>query len=56
VVFGGGGGSLDWWISDQVPGGLVKQFAKSSSDDSHGAAVLQLEAYGTGAVSELGSM
>lgn len=45
-----GGDGLDWWISDTVPGGLVKMSGRTSSGGT-----MQLQAYGTNATSELGS-
>ena len=47
------GGNAEWWVADQVPGGLVKEASRNGSDDP---AVMLLEAYGSGTKSELGSL
>src|SRR5947207_14417100 len=52
VKFGAGGGNLEWWISDQVPGGWVK-FSITNGDKTQGY-VIEMAEKGTGAKSELG--
>ncbi|HKJ93810.1 MAG TPA: hypothetical protein VJ957_11645 [Longimicrobiales bacterium] len=60
IRYGSGmGGTLDWWLSDKVPGRMVKYGSTtSSSGDASGPDpynwTLELIAYGTGAKSELG--
>ncbi len=60
IRYGGmAGGTLDWWLSDKVPGRMVKYSSTStSSDDANGPDpynwTLELIAYGNGARSELG--
>jgi hypothetical protein len=55
-----GGGTLEWWLVDNVPGGMVKYLRKAPgerSEDGPDAAnwTLELVAHGRGARSELGS-
>jgi hypothetical protein len=50
VRFGAGGGSIDWWLSDNVPGGWVK-FTGGNGQDTY---TMQMTGHGTGATSELG--
>jgi len=50
VRFGAGGGSIDWWLSDGVPGGWVK-FTGGNGQDTY---TMQMIGQGTGAKSELG--
>ena len=33
VVFGGLGGTNEWWLDDKVPGGTVKQLLKDPNED-----------------------
>jgi hypothetical protein len=54
VVFGGAGGTSEWWLDKKVPGGTVKQLARSSSGDQDHW-VMELTAYGSGAKTELGT-
>lgn len=62
VRYGGmGGGTLDWWLSSSVPGGLVKYSVtspeeKDASGPNRNAYVVELVAFGKNARSELGSM
>lgn len=51
VRFGGASGGQDWWLVEAVPGGVVKQRA-GNAERAH---VILLEAFGSGAKSELGS-
>jgi hypothetical protein len=59
VVFGDAASTHEWWLDDKVPGGSVKQVTKGGHGG--GAAgdrnnfVLELQAYGTDAKSELGT-
>jgi hypothetical protein len=54
VVFGGVGGTNEWWLDTKVPGGTVKQLVKNPrSDDDRWE--MELNAYGSDAKSELGS-
>jgi hypothetical protein len=57
VRYGGmGGGTLDWWLSNNVPGGLVKYSVTSDQEASgKNAWVVELVGFGKGAKSELGS-
>jgi len=52
VQFGAGGGNLDWWLSDAVPGGWAK--FQGSSADKKSSYVMEMTDKGTGAKSELG--
>jgi len=52
VQFGAGGGNLDWWLSDSVPGGWAK-FSGSSADKTS-SYVIEMTDKGTSATSELG--
>jgi hypothetical protein len=54
VVFGGAGGTSEWWLSDKVPGGSVKQLAKNPRSDQDQWR-MELIAYGNDATSELGT-
>ena len=58
VRYGTTGGTLEWWLEDDVPGHLVK-YLSTSATDTDGAAVpaswtVELQAYGDNAESELG--
>jgi hypothetical protein len=54
VVFGGMGGTHEWWLDEKVPGGAVKQLMKNpKSDDDRWE--MELVAYGGNAQSELGT-
>ena len=61
VRYGGmGGGTLDWWLSNNVPGGLVKYSVTAPSDSqsagpNKNAYVVELAGFGKNAKSELGS-
>jgi hypothetical protein len=52
VKFGMGGGSIEWWLADAAPGGVVK--FKASNNSGKGTYQMEMVAQGTGAVSELG--
>jgi hypothetical protein len=59
VRYGGmGGGTYEWWLVDDVPGGMVKYSRSYESQDMEGPDpynwVVELVASGTGATSELG--
>lgn len=54
VVFGGAGGTSEWWLSDKVPGGTVKQLQKNPRSDED-RFEMELTAYGNDAQSELGT-
>jgi hypothetical protein len=54
VVFGDLGQTHEWWLSDQVPGGAVKE-SGTASGGSHGGYTKELVAYGNDAKSELGT-
>lgn len=63
VRFGTGGAQEVWWLSDQVPGGVVQHQVSSTnadrtSEDTEGmptdAYTMQLQRYGSGATSRLG--
>ena len=52
VKFGAGGGSMEWWLSDSAPGGVVKvQFSGQGSNQKWS---MDMTGSGTGAKSELG--
>jgi hypothetical protein len=58
VRYGGGGGVYDWWLSDDVPGGMVK-YSRSVGEDPAGGPdpynwTVELLESGTGATSQLG--
>jgi hypothetical protein len=46
-----GGGNLDWWLTDSVPGGMVKY---SVHGEGETPAIVELTSFGKGAKSELG--
>jgi hypothetical protein len=52
VVFGGAGGTSEWWLYEKVPGGTVKQLSKNprSNEDQW---AMELTAYGDDARTEL---
>lgn len=52
-VFGDMSGSAEFWTSDKVPGGAVKQEHKATGGDAHHTYQLVLTAFGDGAKSEL---
>jgi hypothetical protein len=54
VRFGGGGGTLDWWLTPDVPGGWVKFTGRSQSGGDKDVYTMELVGKGTGAKSELG--
>lgn len=55
VRFGSGGGNLDWWLSDKVPGGWVKFTGGSTNGDNQKETyVMEMTGSGDGAKSELG--
>jgi hypothetical protein len=52
IRFGAGGGTTEWWLADDAPGGVVKvQFTGGSPDERW---TMAMSAAGTGARSELG--
>lgn len=54
VRFAGlGGGTLEWWVVDSVPGGLVRYTVVDQ--DEEGEYAVELAAFGKGATSVLGS-
>jgi hypothetical protein len=58
VRFGNPGqGNWDWWLSDKVPGGVVKQQMTPSQQAQHDRQPrsIELQAYGDGAKTELAS-
>jgi hypothetical protein len=48
-----GHGSIEWWYSDGVPGGLVKISGHSDQQTQRNIGIVQVTAYGTNAVSEM---
>lgn len=54
VVFGGVEGTHEWWLSEKVPGGTVKQLMKNPRNDED-QWEMSLTAYGHDAQSELGT-
>jgi hypothetical protein len=48
------GGSLDWWLDDSVPGGMVKYTVGGGAGSGGGQSVLELMQKGTGFRSTLG--
>lgn len=56
VRFGGGagGGNLDWWLTNDAPGGWVKFVGASGSGGDKDLYTMEMTAKGTGAKSELG--
>jgi hypothetical protein len=52
VRFGSGGGDMDWWITDKVPGGLVRVTSTANGKDAMWT--MELTGTGKGAKSELG--
>ena len=50
----GADGTWSWWLTDTVPGGVVKQAGSRSGGDSEW--VINLAKFGTGAKSQLGSL
>jgi hypothetical protein len=53
VVFGDAASTHEWWLSDQVPGGTVKQLSKGGSERNSFS--LELLAFGGDAKTELGT-
>jgi hypothetical protein len=53
VVFGDIGSTHEWWLSDKVPGGTVKESTKGNGGSQ--AHTLELLAFGNDAKSELGT-
>lgn len=51
VRFGTGAGALEWWLSERVPGGLVRYTTHQHDGES---VTVELAGHGTGATSELG--
>lgn len=62
VRYGGpGGGTLEWWLADEVPGGVVKYRTTVAGPDPQAEQdadswTARLDGHGTGAQSELGVM
>ncbi len=54
VVFGGVGGTNEWWLNEKVPGGTVKQLTKNPRSDED-KWEMELTAYGNDAKTELGT-
>jgi hypothetical protein len=54
VVFGGAGGTSEWWLNEKVPGGTVKQLSKNPRSDED-RWEMELVAYGNDAKTELGT-
>jgi len=54
VVFGGAGGTNEWWLNEKVPGGTVKQLMKNPHSDEE-MWEMELIAYGNDSKSELGT-
>lgn len=59
VRYGAAGATLEWWMDEAVPGDLVKYLRRADTETSEDAEtpaswVVELEAYGEGAESELG--
>jgi len=48
-------GTAEFWESDKVPGGAVRQLHKANNGDSHANYELSLSSYGNDAKSELGT-
>jgi hypothetical protein len=48
-------GSAEFWVSDKVPGGEVRQLHKATNGNDHGDYELALTSYGDDAKSELGT-
>lgn len=46
VRYAQGGGSVDWWLSDEVPGGVVKYSVTSADDGTVETGVMQLSKVG----------
>lgn len=53
VVYGSPEGTVDWWLSDKVPGGLVRETSGGRTDDERGG--LELVKFGRDAKTELAS-
>ena len=52
VKFGAAGGSMEWWIADNAPGGVVKvQYSGQSADEKW---TMSMTGAGSGATSQLG--
>ncbi len=52
VKFGMGNGTIEWWLADAAPGGVVR--FKVSNNNGKGAYQMEMVGQGTGATSELG--
>lgn len=53
IRYGSGSGTIEWWLTDQVPGGLVRYSTHQADGES---VTVELTAHGHGAVSELGAL
>lgn len=53
VRYGTGAGTAEWWLSDRVPGSLVRYMSRLPDGES---ATVELREHGRGATSELGVM
>ena len=54
VRFGNGGGTLDWWLTPDAPGGWVKFTGGANNADKKDLYTIEMVGKGTGAKSELG--
>ena len=54
VRFGNGGGTLDWWLTPDAPGGWVKFTGGANGGDKKDLYTMELVGKGSGAKSELG--
>ena len=59
IRYGSAGGTLEWWLDEDVPGSMVRYLSRSGEEPSGEEAIpeswiVELAAYGDGAESELG--
>lgn len=59
IRYGSAGSTLEWWLNDDVPGGMVRYLARSGNTDADEEAVpeswtVELASFGSDARSELG--
>lgn len=52
IRYGSGTGTIEWWLTGQVPGGMVRYTTRQADGES---VTVELSAHGRGAVSELGA-
>ena len=58
IRYGSAGSTMEWWLNEDVPGGMVRYLVKSSREESGQSTpqswIVELQSYGSNARSELG--